>query len=115
MLDNYNIHYFILYILRDGDTNNYKIGYTRNLNRRLGELQTGCPHELQIVKLWKHTQIKAIKKYERVLHNYFTKCGCRIRPDGEWFELRKPDIDFLCKPNTIDEQNKIIADILKMM
>ena len=52
MLDNYNIHYFILYILRDGNTNNYKIGYTRDFNRRLGQFQTGCPHELQIVKLW---------------------------------------------------------------
>ena len=41
----------ILYILRNGETNQYKIGITGDLNRRLGELQTGCPAELQIVKL----------------------------------------------------------------
>ena len=105
----------ILYILRNGETNQYKIGITGDLNRRLGELQTGCPAELQIVKLWKHYQRKVIERYERVLHNHFTKCGCRIRPNGEWFELCKSDIYNLCKPNTIQEQNDFIEKIKKML
>lgn len=105
----------ILYILKNGETNQYKIGITGDLNRRLGELQTGCPAELQIVKLWKHYQRKVIERYERVLHNYFTKCGCRIRPNGEWFELCKSDIYNLCKPNTIQEQNDFIEKIKKML
>ena len=105
----------IMYILQNGDTSQYKIGITNDLNRRLAQLQTGCPNELKVIKIYSHYDRKVIERYERVLHNYFTKCGCRIRPNGEWFELRKPDIMFLCEPNSIAEQNKIIADILKMM
>ena len=105
----------IMYILRNGDTDQYKIGITDNLNRRLSELQTGCPGELQVVKIWTHYQRKIIKRYERILHNYFTKFGCRIRPNWEWFNLRKPDIYQLCKPNTIAEQNEQIENFLKIM
>lgn len=105
----------ILYILRNGDTDQYKIGITDNLNRRLSQLQTGCPCELQVVKVWTHYQREQIKKYERVLHRYFTKCGCRIRANGEWFTLRTPDIYQLCKPNSIAEQNAQIENFLKMM
>lgn len=105
----------ILYILQNGDTNQYKIGVTNNLNRRLAELQTGCPEELKVIKLFTHYQRKPIEKYERVLHRYYTKCGCRIRENGEWFRLCKSDINFLCKPNSIAEQNELIENILKMM
>ena len=45
---------YIMYILRNGNTNQYKIGITNDLNRRLRELQTGCPGELEIVKLYTH-------------------------------------------------------------
>lgn len=104
----------ILYILQNGDTDQYKIGITNNLNRRLQQLQTGCPYELKVVKLWTHYNRKIVEKYERVLHRYFTKSGCKIRDNGEWFILRIPDINYLCKPNSIEEQNKIIQEILEM-
>ena len=97
----------ILYILNNKGTNEYKIGITNDLNRRLAQLQTGCPNELIVTKLWTHYSRKAIEKYERVLHRYFTKCGCRIR--------RTPDIYQLCKPETIAEQNEITNNLLKMM
>lgn len=112
---NNNIHYYLLYIIRDGNTNNYKIGITKDLNKRLRGIQTGCPHELQIIKLWKHTQKQVIQKYERVLHRYYKKCGCQLETQGEWFELRPADISFLCKPNTIAEQNDTIDQVLSMM
>lgn len=112
---NNNIHYYLLYILRDGNTNNYKIGITKDLNQRLRGVQTGCPHELQIVKLWKHTQKQVIQKYERVLHRYFRKCGCQVETQGEWFELTQVDIAMLCRPNTIEQQNECIENILDMM
>ena len=106
---------YIMYILRNGNTNQYKIGITNKLNRRLKELQTGCPLELQVVKIWTHYQRETIEKYERVLHNYFTQCGCRIRENGEWFMLTKADINFLCKPNGIKEQNEAIKILLEML
>lgn len=105
----------ILYILQNGNTRQYKIGITNNLNKRLHTLQTGCPEELRVIKTYTHYNREVIERYERVLHRYFTKCGCRIRPNGEWFELRVPDINFLCKPNSITEQNELIENILSMM
>jgi hypothetical protein len=105
----------ILYILQNGNTNQYKIGITNNLNRRLQEIQLGCPYELKIIKIWTHYNRKVIEKYERVLHKYFTKCGCRIRENGEWFILRVPDINYLCKPQSVAQQNELIENLLKML
>ena len=105
----------IMYILQNGDTNQYKIGITNDLNRRLSELQIGCPNEIKVIKLYTHYQRKIIEKYERVLHNYYTKVGCRIRPNGEWYELHKPDINYLCKPNSIAEQNELVNELCKMI
>lgn len=105
----------IMYILQNGNTNQYKIGVTNDLNRRLAELQIGCPNEIKVVKLYTHYQRKIIEKYERVLHRFYEKCGCRIRPNGEWFELKQSDINFLCKPNSIAEQNELIDILLDMM
>lgn len=105
----------ILYILQNGDTNQYKIGITNNLNRRIKQLQVGCPFELKIIKLWLHYNRAIVEKYERVLHKYYTKCGCRLRNNGEWFILRKPDLIFLCQPNSISEQNEAIKNLLKML
>lgn len=105
----------ILYILQNGNTNQYKIGITNNLNKRLQQLQTGCPFELKVVKIWTHYNRKVIEKYERVLHKYFTKCGCRIRENGEWFTLRVPDINYLCKPQNVAQQNELIENLLKML
>lgn len=110
-----NIHYYLLYIIRDGNTNNYKIGITKDLNKRLRGIQTGCPHELQIVKLWKHTQKQVILKYERVLHRYYKKNGNQANTQGEWFELTQNDLICLCGVNTIQEQNDLIDQILKTM
>ena len=33
----------MLYLMQNGDTNQYKIGITNNLNTRWSSLQTGCP------------------------------------------------------------------------
>lgn len=103
----------MLYILQNGSTNEYKIGITNNLNRRYSALQTGCPNELRIVKIWTHTQRKFIEKYERVLHNFFK--SVRIRNNGEWFKLSAEDVAELCKPNSIFEQNEYIENCLKSM
>lgn len=106
---------FLMYVLNNKGTDEYKIGITNNLNRRLSQLQTGCPNELVIVKTWSHYRKDIIEKYERTLHRYFTKCGCRIRENGEWFRLRKPDIYQLCKPQSIAEQNEMIENFIKML
>ena len=80
---------YFLYIMQNGDTNQYKIGITNNLNTRWSSLQTGCPGELKILKVWIHTQRKFILRYERVLHRFFEALGQRLRANGEWFILNQ--------------------------
>lgn len=101
----------MLYIMKNGTRNEYKIGITNNLNHRYPALQTGCPNDLHIVKIWKHTQRKFIEKYERVLHRFFQ--NVRIRNNGEWFILSDESVTMLCEPNTVAEQNALIEKILK--
>ena len=110
-----NIAPQMLYIMQNGETKQYKIGITKDLNVRYRNLQTGCPGELKIIKIYTHYDRKQIKYYERVLHRYYEKCGCKIRDNGEWFELSIADINFLCKPSGIKEQNALMEDIKKMM
>ena len=103
----------ILYIIQYGNTNQYKIGITKNLNKRISELQVGAPYELRLVKIWTHTRREKIEEYERVIHRYLIKEGYQIRKDSEWFRLCKPILKLLLAPNTIQEQNKIIEFIHK--
>lgn len=103
----------MLYIMQNGDTNQYKIGITKNLNARWHNLQTGCPGELKIIKVWTHTQRRFIQRYEKVLHNHFEKLGQRLRTNGEWFTLTQEQLNELCKPLGTKEQNALIEKILK--
>ena len=103
----------ILYIIQYGNTNQYKIGITKNLNKRISELQVGSPYELRLVKIWTHTRREKIEEYERVIHRYLIKEGYQIRKDSEWFRLCKPILKLLLAPNTIQEQNKVIEFIHK--
>ena len=103
----------ILYIIQYGNTNQYKIGITKNLNKRISELQVGAPYELRLVKIWTHTRREKIEEYERVIHRYLIKEGYQIRKDSEWFRLCKPILKLLLAPNTIQEQNKVIEFIHK--
>lgn len=105
----------ILYIMQNGNTSQYKIGITNDLNKRHASLQTGCPEDLHIIKIYTHYDRKKILYYERVLHRYYTKCGCRLRANGEWFDLSIADINFLCKPKGIKEQNELMETLKEMM
>lgn len=103
----------LMYILRNGGTNQYKIGITKDLNRRLSELQTGCPEELRVVKIYTHYQRKIIQRYETLLHRHYTKQGKRIRNNGEWYRLTEEDIRELCEPQSTQEQNKLVYGFAK--
>lgn len=100
----------MLYIFRNGNTNQYKIGITDDLNARYTAVQTGCPGELQIVKLYPAPIRQEVVTYEKTLHKYFknkkTRKGCQ---GGEWFELTKADIKMLCEPQTLQEQREFIG------
>lgn len=68
----------MVYIISDGI--NTKIGWSKNPQKRLCQLQTGSANHLKIVKLYNVPRIK-----ERYLHK--SLWSFRIRHNGEWFKI----------------------------
>lgn len=95
-----------LYIMRNGETNQYKIGIASCVSSRLKTLQTGCPFELKVATTWEHFDRKRIQYYETFLHRYFNKRNQRIR--GEWYTLTDEDLEILSSPQNIEEQEQTI-------
>lgn len=68
-----------VYFVRAGRTNTLKIGWARSdVEKRLRELQTGCPHTLHLIGFMPGSQAE-----ERDWHYRF----CHLRTRGEWFRL----------------------------
>ena len=59
-----------------------KIGITDNVIDRIQRLQTGCPHELNVISLYKSADRRMIYAIEQTLHKMFSK----HKLQGEWFE-----------------------------
>jgi hypothetical protein len=76
-----------VYLLKiiNNDKPLYKIGYTtKSMNNRLKNIQTGCPHKIDIVETYKSEYGKII---EKTLHNIFS----HKKTHGEWFNLDLSD------------------------
>ena len=101
-----NIAPQMLYIMQNGNTNQYKIGITKDLNDRYYKLQTGCPYELRIIKIWTHYDRTKIFDYETTIHRFYKHK--KTRENGEWYELTNNELAELCKPNSIQEQDNLI-------
>ncbi len=65
-----------VYVISFGEESPVKIGYTQNVDHRLGELQVGNPYRLRI-----EVALPGNEKCERVLHEQFGNVWIR----GEWF------------------------------
>lgn len=74
-----------VYFIKNTFTNNYKIGKTKNLDKRLKQLQTGCDSQLIIYKYIETINFKT----ETHIHNYFKK----YKILGEWYNITSNDID----------------------
>lgn len=66
----------MIYFGRLGSDGPVKIGFTKNLKRRLPFLQTACPAPIAIIR-----EIEGTLETERWLHEYFDA----LRQHGEWF------------------------------
>ena len=76
----------MIYLIQETDTDYYKIGYTsRNLERRLAELQTGNPRRLVIVGAFEGGTFE-----EQKLHNKYAHRLTPVR--NEWFKLSANDV-----------------------
>jgi hypothetical protein len=74
----------MIYIIRAGDSDRYKVGYTnRSVEKRLAELQTGNPERLMLVMT-----LEGDIDLEERLHTMFAYC----RLGGEWFEFSNNEL-----------------------
>lgn len=85
-----------LYIIEDNDDRRYKIGITNNVEKRIAQLQTGNPNELEYVAYF-HSEIGdilglEIKYLERFLHKNYADKNIR----GEWFNLNPDQVIDIC-------------------
>ncbi|MFB2891978.1 GIY-YIG nuclease family protein [Aerosakkonemataceae cyanobacterium BLCC-F50] len=78
----------IVYVIRAGHSNLYKIGRTTNIDRRLRQLQNMNSQPLTIVTLIRCHDAIAV---ETCLHQKFKL----HRRQGEWFELTPTAIEFI--------------------
>lgn len=87
----------IVYLIRAGETNLYKIGRTTDINRRLKQLQGMGAHTLQVIQLFSCHDAVAV---ESALHKKFRA----YRVQGEWFELPNSALEFLNSFNPIAQR-----------
>lgn len=73
-----------VYLVRVSDNNNYKIGTTKNINKRIKQLQTG---NAEVIYLVDYYESNFAFKIEKALHNFFI----HKKKLNEWFEFNIED------------------------
>ena len=82
-----------VYLIEDIDNKRYKIGVTKDLKKRLRNLQTGNSNQIQLLESFKS---EYPFRLETMLHNKFKQ----FHHYNEWYELDKNSVDEflnLCK------------------
>lgn len=69
-----------VYLIRSSENSYYKIGTTKNIQRRIKELQTGNADKIYLIDYYESDNAF---KIEKALHNFF----CYTNKFNEWFTL----------------------------
>ena len=69
---------------------NFKIGRTKNLNRRRNVLQIGNPRKLAYVH---HPKVKDNIACEKILHKEFSRYKSPLRRQTEWFTVPRAEVN----------------------
>lgn len=69
-----------IYLLTNG--NHYKIGFTKNINNRIKQLQTGSSTKIELLYFYKSD--KFYSQIEKALHRTY---NIYQTSDNEWFDL----------------------------
>lgn len=91
-----------VYLIEDLDNNRYKIGVTKDLEKRLRNLQTGNSNRIIIKESYK-TEYPF--KLESMLHNKFKQ----FRYNNEWYELESSDVEKFI--TYCEDYNRIIISL----
>ena len=76
-----------VYVIQAKGTPRYKIGYARDIKRRIRRLQTGCPYPIGVVN--------CIEDGDRDLEAMAHDIWAAHRVQGEWFELPEGAVSYL--------------------
>lgn len=82
-----------IYLIKAQEINLYKIGFSKNANKRIKQLQTGCPYQLEIVSIYEPKMFPY--KVEKVMHrslSIYKKDEDEASLMGEWFDLKNEDV-----------------------
>lgn len=79
----------MIYVIVELETANCKVGYSRNPDKRLRELQTGNPNTLSIL-----CTLEGDKPDERMIHDKWKD----VHMKGEWFSYNEKFVDWLYSP-----------------
>jgi hypothetical protein len=69
-----------IYLIRCSENNFYKIGISKNVERRLKQIQTSSPNKIYLIHKY---QSQYASKIEKAMHNFFKV----YHRNNEWFEL----------------------------
>jgi predicted GIY-YIG superfamily endonuclease len=75
---------YYVYIIQNAK-GHCKIGFSRDPERRLKEMQTANSRKLKIKKVWKFYSKKKAREIEREAHSRFE--NFKSESEGEWFEV----------------------------
>lgn len=73
-----------IYLIQSLEEGYYKIGVSKNPEKRLKQLQTGNSSELKLIHSYSS---EYANKIEKTLHNMLSHC----KKEGEWFDMSLPD------------------------
>lgn len=79
-----------IYFIENTKTNNFKIGKTNNIQKRIKALQTGNDYILTVKK---QILCDSTFKIEKIIHRYFTA----KRVNGEWFNINMTQVNEISK------------------
>lgn len=93
-----------VYLIQNLETSRYKIGVSKNPNKRLAQLQTGSGEELKLIHMF---ETDNARKIESALHNIYRQ----HKTMGEWFDLSiSEEVVFINECTKIDENINILKD-----
>ena len=75
-----------VYVINAVGTGRYKIGFAKDVTKRIDVMQTGCPYEMVVVNVF-----DVPMKYEHRMH----KLLAIFRVQGEWFKLPTNVVDWI--------------------
>ena len=87
----------LVYVIKMGDTDYYKIGLTKDINKRIAQLQTGNPLTLTVVTTFNFNNVynstTVSRGIEHEFHKQFEYCKCI----GEWFKFSYGEVEKIIK------------------